>query len=106
MSQELALLIERSTDLKRDLVQFAQGPRFERPLTATLQDAADPEGELDEAVAIGLFEAAARTGTRSPAAVRRAWVPVNGLTQPPHAGHRPAEFILAVSPQTARRSPG
>ena len=34
MSQELALLIECSADLKRDLVRFAQGPRFERPLTA------------------------------------------------------------------------
>jgi hypothetical protein len=26
---------------------------------------------------------------------------VNGLTQPPHAGHRLAEFIFAVSSQTA-----
>ena len=33
MSQELALLIECSADLKRDLVQFLHGPRFERPLT-------------------------------------------------------------------------
>ena len=106
MSQELALLIERSADLKRDLVQFTQGPRFEQPLTATLQDAADPEGELDEAVAIGLFEAAARTGTRSPAGRAARLGAVNRLTQPPHAGHRSAEFILTVSPQTVRRSPG
>ena len=54
MSQELALLIERSADLKRDLVRFAQ---------PALRMAADRRpagrrrpGELDEAVAIGLFE--------------------------------------------------
>ena len=55
MSQELALLIECSADLKRDLVRFAQGPRFERPLTA-LMDAAGPDGELDEATAIGVTD--------------------------------------------------
>ena len=55
MSQELALLIESSADLKRP-GPIRAGPRFERPLTVALQDAAGPEGELDEAVAIGLFE--------------------------------------------------
>jgi hypothetical protein len=55
-NKRLALLIERSAELKRDLVRFARGPRFERPLTAALQDAAGPEGELDEAVAIGVTD--------------------------------------------------
>jgi len=56
MNQGLALLIERSADLKRDLVRFAQGPRFERALTAALLEAADPEGELDEAEAIRVID--------------------------------------------------
>ncbi len=52
----LAYLIERSADLKRDLVRFAQGPRFERSLTAALLEAAGPEGELDEAEAISVID--------------------------------------------------
>src|ERR1700692_4401576 len=56
MSQELALLIERSADLKRDLVQFAQSPRFERSLTTALLEAAGPEGELAEGGAIGVID--------------------------------------------------
>ncbi len=52
----LAYLIERSADLKRDLVRFAQGPRFERSLTAALLEAAGPEGELDEAEAIRVID--------------------------------------------------
>jgi hypothetical protein len=48
----LAFLIERSAELKRDLVDFAQGSRFERSLTAALLEAAGPEGELGEADAI------------------------------------------------------
>src|SRR5260370_16058151 len=56
MNQGLALLIERSAELKRHLVQFAQGPRFERSLTAALLEAADPEGELDEAEAIRVID--------------------------------------------------
>ena len=56
MSQGLALLIERSADLKRDLVQFAQGPRFKRALTAALLEATDPEGELDEVEAIRVID--------------------------------------------------
>jgi hypothetical protein len=62
MSQELALLIERSADLKRDLVQFLHGPRFERPLAAALLEAADPEAELDETGAIDWFAAAPPAG--------------------------------------------
>jgi hypothetical protein len=56
MSRELALLIERSADLKRDLVRFAQGPRFERSLTGALLKAAGPDRELDEGVAIGVID--------------------------------------------------
>jgi hypothetical protein len=52
----LAFLIERSAELKRDLVGFAQGPRFERSLTAALLEAAGPEGELDEADAIRIID--------------------------------------------------
>jgi hypothetical protein len=39
----LAFLIERSADLKRDLVRFARSPRFERSL-ASMLEAAGPEG--------------------------------------------------------------
>jgi hypothetical protein len=56
MSQELALLIERSADLKRDLVRFAQSPRFERALTDALLEAAGPDGELGEGVAIAIID--------------------------------------------------
>ena len=52
----LAFLIERSAELKRDLVDFAEGPRFERSLTAALLEAAGPEGELDEAGAIRIID--------------------------------------------------
>jgi hypothetical protein len=56
MSQELAPLIERSADLKRDLVRFAQSPRFERALTDALLKAAGPDGELGEGVAIAIID--------------------------------------------------
>ena len=56
MNQELAQLIERSAELKRDLVRFAQGPRFERSLTAALLEVTGPEGELDEGDVIGLID--------------------------------------------------
>ncbi len=52
----LGFLIERSADLKRDLVDFARGPRFERSLAAALLEAAGPGGELDEAGAIGVID--------------------------------------------------
>jgi len=56
MNQELAQLIERSAELKRDLVRFARGPRFERSLTAALLKVAGPEGELDEGEVIGVID--------------------------------------------------
>jgi hypothetical protein len=56
ISQEFALLIERSADLKRDLVEFVHGQRFERPLTAALLEAADREAEQDETRAIGAID--------------------------------------------------
>jgi hypothetical protein len=56
MRQDLALLIERSSDLKRDLVQFAQGPRFDRPLGDALLEAAGPDRELDEFKMIGIID--------------------------------------------------
>jgi hypothetical protein len=56
MNQELAQLIERSAELKGDLVRFAQGPRFERSLTAALLEVAGPEGELDEGDVIGVID--------------------------------------------------
>jgi hypothetical protein len=48
----LAFLIERSGELKRELVDFAEGPRFERWLTAALLEAVSPEGTLTESDAI------------------------------------------------------
>src|SRR6202035_3615059 len=52
----LESLIERSSELKRALVDFACSPRFERRLNAFMLEAADPEGELDEAEAIGIID--------------------------------------------------
>jgi hypothetical protein len=52
----LGELIERSGQLKRQLVEYAQGPRFERQLTAALMEAADSTGEIDEARAIGVID--------------------------------------------------
>jgi hypothetical protein len=52
----LESLIERSSELKRGLVDFACSPRFERRLNAFMLEAADPEGELDEAEAIGIID--------------------------------------------------
>jgi hypothetical protein len=52
----LAFLIERSAQLKRDLVGFAYSPRFERSLTSAMLEAAGPEAELDEAEAIGVVD--------------------------------------------------
>ena len=50
----LAFLIERSADLKRDLVRFAQGPRLKRSLAAALLEAGLEE--LEEADAIGVID--------------------------------------------------
>jgi hypothetical protein len=52
----LASLSERSAELERDLVQFAEGPRFEPSLTAALREAAGPDGELDETDAIRIID--------------------------------------------------
>jgi len=45
-------LLDRATALKRELVAFAQSPRFARRLDAFLFDAVDPDGFLDEGRAI------------------------------------------------------
>lgn len=45
-------LVARSGDLKGELVEFAQSPRFARQLGARLDDAADRHGYLDEATAV------------------------------------------------------
>jgi len=51
----LAQLIERSSDLKRALVDFACSSRFEGHL-ARFTEAADPEVELSESEAIGIID--------------------------------------------------
>jgi hypothetical protein len=45
-------LLERAAELKRELVAFAQGPRFARRLDTVLFEAADDDGFLDEGTAI------------------------------------------------------
>lgn len=45
-------LLDRTADLKGELVAFAQGPRFARRLGALLFDAADQHGCLDETAAV------------------------------------------------------
>jgi hypothetical protein len=45
-------LLERAAELKRELVAFAQGPRFARRLDGVLFEAADDDGFLDEGTAI------------------------------------------------------
>jgi hypothetical protein len=52
----LASLIERSAELKRALVDFACGPRFERHLAPFMLEAAGPGGELSEGEAIGVID--------------------------------------------------
>ena len=52
----LESLIERSSELKRALVDFACSPRFERRLTAFMLAAAGSEEELDEGDAIGIID--------------------------------------------------
>jgi hypothetical protein len=52
----LASLIERSAELKRALVGFACGPRFERHLARFTLEAAGPEGELSEGEAIAVID--------------------------------------------------
>ncbi|MEF9905147.1 hypothetical protein [Streptomyces sp. P9-A2] len=52
----LAGLIERSAELKGELVAFAQSARFDRWLTPLLLDAAGPERQLDEGEAIRIID--------------------------------------------------
>ena len=52
----LESLIERSSELKRALVDFACGPRFKRHLTPFMLEAAGPDGELDESEAVGIID--------------------------------------------------
>jgi hypothetical protein len=52
----LASLMERSAELKRALVDFACGPRFERHLAPFMLEAAGPQGELSEGKAIGIID--------------------------------------------------
>lgn len=49
-------LIERSSDLKGELVAFAQSARFDRWLTPLLLEAAGPERRLDEGEAIRIID--------------------------------------------------
>ena len=49
-------LIERSAELKRALVDFACGPRFERHLTRFMLEAAGPGEALSEGEAIGVID--------------------------------------------------
>ncbi|MGW7825047.1 hypothetical protein ACWGLF_45230 [Streptomyces puniciscabiei] len=52
----LGELIERSADLKRGLVQYVQGPRFDRKLTAALLQAAGADRALEESTAISVID--------------------------------------------------
>jgi hypothetical protein len=54
MTDELAQLIERSGELKRDLVDFACSPRLKRSLAAALREAGLEE--IEEADAIGTID--------------------------------------------------
>jgi hypothetical protein len=56
VSSELARLIERSAELKGDLVRFGYGPRFERAMDEALLEAAGPDDELDEHVEISVAD--------------------------------------------------
>ena len=52
--EDLAVLIERSADLKRDLVDFACSPRWERSLAAAMLEAGLEE--VDEGHAISAID--------------------------------------------------
>lgn len=49
-------LIDRSGDLKGELVAFAQSPRFARQLNSRLRDASERHGFLDEATAVSIID--------------------------------------------------
>src|SRR6266700_7954275 len=57
----LAVLIEHSAELKRDLVDFACSPRLERSLASAMLEAGLEE-ELEEADAIGTTTSASPSG--------------------------------------------
>ena len=52
--EDLAVLIERSAELKRDLVDFACSPRLERALAAAMREAGLEE--VDEGDAISTID--------------------------------------------------
>nr|WTB32403.1 hypothetical protein OG781_25650 [Streptomyces sp. NBC_00830] len=52
----LTELIERSSELKGQLVAFAQSPRFDRWLTPVLLEAAGPERHLNEGEAVRIMD--------------------------------------------------
>jgi len=54
--QSLIALIERSAELKGELVAFTQSARFDRWLTPVLLEAAGPERQLDEGRAINIID--------------------------------------------------
>ncbi|GAA2249777.1 MULTISPECIES: hypothetical protein [Kitasatospora] len=54
--RSLSELIERSAELKGELVAFAQSARFDRWLTPLLLEAAGPERRLDESEAIRIID--------------------------------------------------
>jgi hypothetical protein len=49
-------LIARAAELKGELVQFAQSPRYQRRLTGHLIDAADLHGDLDDGMIISIID--------------------------------------------------
>jgi hypothetical protein len=49
-------LVDRSGDLKGELVAFAQSPRFAKQLKAQLRSAADGDGCIDEAAAVRVID--------------------------------------------------
>jgi hypothetical protein len=49
-AEDLAVLIERSADLKRALVDFACSPRWERSLAVAMQEAGLEEIDEDDAI--------------------------------------------------------
>ncbi|MDK1475479.1 hypothetical protein QNO07_18985 [Streptomyces sp. 549] len=47
-SVDIAALVARSGDLKSELVEFVTGPKFSKPLTTKLREAAEEHGCLDD----------------------------------------------------------
>ena len=53
--EDLAVLIERSAELKRDLVDFACSPRWERSLAAAMAEAGLEEIDEGDAISTAFF---------------------------------------------------